>query len=146
MKDLLLVVVALVATFSIALNFVLVNKVNFLRTPRKAEKKMAQTLIRSAIRTATTYQNDIATKEDINKVLKQQIEIARDVVEKLQDKIESYKEDVVAASHMHNKLYELLTQKRIVKRIWKEDVIEFYDINTMSIEEIHNMFGHPISA
>lgn len=146
MKDLLLVVVALVATFSIALNFVLVNKVNFLRTTRKAEKKMAQTLIRSAIRTATTYQNDIATKEDINKVLKQQIEIARDVVEKLQDKIESYKEDVVAASHMHNKLYELLTQKRIVKRIWKEDVIEFYDINTMSIEEIHNMFGHPISA
>ena len=146
MKDLLLVVVALVATFSIALNFVLVNKVNYLRTVRKAEKKMAQTLVRSAVKTATVYQHDIVTKEDINKVLEQQIEIARDVVEKLQDKIESYKEDVVAASHMHNKLYELLTQKRIVKRIWKEDVIEFYDINTMSIEEIHNMFGHPISA
>lgn len=144
MRDLLLVVVALVATFSLALNFVLINKVNFLRTTRKAEKKMAQTLIRSAIRTATTYQNDIATKEDINKVLKQQIEIAKDVVEQLQDKIASYKEDVVAASHMHNKLYELLTQKKIVKHIWDRNLIEFYDINTMSIEEIHEMFGHPL--
>lgn len=146
MKDLLLVVVALVATFSIALNFVLVNKVNYLRTARKAEKRMAQTLIRSAVLTATKYQNDIATKEDINRVLEQQIEIARDVVEQLQKKILDYKEDVLAASHMHNKLYELLTQKKIVKHIWSENMIEFYDINTMSIEEIHEMFGHPLSA
>lgn len=146
MKDLLLVVVALVATFSIALNFVLVNKVNYLRAARKAEKRMAQTLISSAVKTAITYQNDIATKEDINKVLEQQIEVARDVVEKLQDKLLGYKEDIIAASHMHNKLYELLTQKKIVKRIWDDNFIEFYDINRMSVEEIHQMFGHPLSA
>lgn len=146
MKDLLLVAVALIATFSIVLNFVLINKVNYLRQVRTSDKEMARTLIASAVRAASEIQKEVDKKEQEIKLLDEKIDIARDVVEELQKKIIDYKEDVVAASHMHNKLYELLTQKKIVKRIWSKDLIEFYDINTMSVEEIHEMFGHPLSA
>lgn len=146
MKDLLLFVVALIATFSVALNFVLVNKVNELRQYRKADREMAQTLVASAVKAACEIQRELDIKEEEIKVLNDKIDIAIDVIEKLEDKVLSYRDDIEAASHIHNKLYELLTQKKIVKRIWNKDLVEFYDINSMSLEEIHDLFGHPITA
>lgn len=146
MKDLLLVLLVLVSVTSISLNFILVGKVNSLRAIRKAEKKMAQSLIKGAVKAASKSQKDIATKDDVNRLLERQIDIARDVVERLENKIKDYEEDIKAANHIHNKLYELLTQQRIVKKVWNEDYVEFYDINRMSVEEIHEIFGHPISA
>ena len=81
MKDLLLVVLALIAVFSLTLNVLLICKVNYLRAARRSDKKLAQTLIKSAVNAACESQNNVATKEDINRVLEQQLDIARDVVD-----------------------------------------------------------------
>ena len=59
MKDLIIIVLVLIAGSSIALNFVLANKVNFLRSARKSDKEMAQLMIASAVRAASEIQKEI---------------------------------------------------------------------------------------
>lgn len=142
MRNLLLVVLALIAVFSVGLNIVLAYKVNYLRAARMADKEIAQTLVTSAVRAASEIQKEVDERDNQIKSLEDKIEIAIDVVEKLEDKIIGYENDIHANSHIHNKLYELLSQRRIVKKVWSSDILEFYDINSMSIEEIHDIFGY----